>query len=80
MSDLPPDIANPDAPRTSAIDSAHPAYHLSGMGASLKDAEVRLIERALLSHNGNLSKAAISLGISRPTLYRKIESYGIKLT
>lgn len=80
MSDLPPDIANPDAPRTSAIDSAHPAYHLPGMGASLKDAEVRLIERALLSHNGNLSKAAISLGISRPTLYRKIESYGIKLT
>jgi transcriptional regulator with PAS, ATPase and Fis domain len=48
-------------------------------GASLKDAELRLIERALQAHHGNLSKAAIALGISRPTLYRKIESYGIKL-
>ncbi|MGV8988052.1 MAG: sigma-54-dependent Fis family transcriptional regulator [Cypionkella sp.] len=46
--------------------------------ASLKHAEVVLIENSLRHHHGNLSKAAIALGISRPTLYRKIQNYGIK--
>lgn len=33
--------------------------------ASRKHAEVMLIETALCSHHGNLSKVALSLGISR---------------
>jgi sigma-54 dependent transcriptional regulator, acetoin dehydrogenase operon transcriptional activator AcoR len=46
--------------------------------ASLKHAEVLLIENSLRHHHGNLSRAAVELGISRPTLYRKIQTYGIK--
>ena len=37
-----------------------------------------LIEESLRHHHGNLSKVAMTLGISRPTLYRKIQTYGIK--
>jgi transcriptional regulator of acetoin/glycerol metabolism len=44
---------------------------------SLKDAELVMIESALRAHRGNLSKTAIALGISRPTLYRKMHSHGI---
>lgn len=44
---------------------------------SLKDAEALMIETALQAHRGNLSKTAITLGISRPTLYRKMHNYGI---
>ena len=46
---------------------------------SLKHAEVIHIENSLAQHHGNISKAAIALGISRPTLYRKIQNFGIKL-
>lgn len=44
---------------------------------SLKDSEIAVIERALTSNNGNLSKTAIALGVSRPTLYRKMELHNI---
>ena len=46
---------------------------------SLKHAEVIHIENSLAQHHGNISKAAMALGISRPTLYRKIQNFGIKL-
>ena len=45
---------------------------------SLKHAEVILIENSLVNFNGNISKAAVALGISRPTLYRKIQTLGIR--
>lgn len=77
LTDLPPEITNPSAARPEPVDLALGARPVPD--ASLKDAQVRLIERALQAHHGNLSKAAIALGISRPTLYRKIETYGIKL-
>lgn len=74
LSDLPLEITNPSAAKPDPAPETRPAPD-----ASLKDAQVRLIERALQAHHGNLSKTAIALGISRPTLYRKIEAYGIKL-
>lgn len=46
---------------------------------SLKEAEIALIESVLIAHHGNLSQTAIALGISRPTLYRKIDAYKIGL-
>lgn len=51
---------------------------LQSSAASLKHAEVLLTESALQRHHGNLSKADIALGISRPTLYRKIQTHGIR--
>lgn len=45
------------------------------LGASETDREIIL--RALRSTQGNVSKAAEVIGISRRTLYRKMEKYGI---
>jgi len=49
---------------------------------SLKDvrrkAETDAIAKALVTHNYNISRAAKSLGVSRPTLYSLLSTYGIK--
>ena len=44
-------------------------------GASLGDFEHLAIKRALESSHGNLTQAARALGISRSTLYRKVQRY-----
>ena len=44
----------------------------------LDDAEREAVVEALVAERGNLSKVAQRLGISRPTLYRKIYQYGIQ--
>ena len=38
---------------------------------------VRAIMDALAGEDGNVSRAATALGISRPTLYRKMQAFGI---
>ena len=45
---------------------------------SFADAERQAIKNALAAEHGNLSKVAQRLGISRPTLYRKLEQFGIR--
>ena len=45
--------------------------------ASFADAERETLLQALGVENGNISKAARRLGISRPTLYRKLELHGL---
>lgn len=49
-------------------------------GERLEDIEARAIKAAIILHDNNLSKAAKALGIARPTLYRKIEKYGLNIT
>jgi transcriptional regulator of acetoin/glycerol metabolism len=44
---------------------------------SLDDLEQRAIKQALEAARGNLTQAARALGISRSTLYRKVERYGL---
>lgn len=44
---------------------------------NLEELEINAIENALLQSEGNMSQAAELLGISRFTLYRKIEKYGL---
>jgi two-component system NtrC family response regulator len=39
--------------------------------------ERRAIEQALKIHQGNISSAAESLGLSRPALYRRMSKHGI---
>ncbi|HUF75026.1 MAG TPA: sigma-54 dependent transcriptional regulator [Longimicrobiales bacterium] len=46
-------------------------------GRSLKSVEAELVGLTLRSTGGNKSAAARALGISRPTLHRKIAEYGI---
>ncbi len=44
----------------------------------LEEIESIAVQRSIDVASGNLTKAAASLGISRPTLYRKIKQYGLK--
>ena len=45
---------------------------------SLQDSEKELIRRALTKHRNRRKYAALELGISERTLYRKIKEYGLK--
>jgi transcriptional regulator of acetoin/glycerol metabolism len=49
----------------------------AGNGASLEQAERTTIARAIAQSHANLAEAARRLGISRSTLYRKMERYGL---
>ena len=48
------------------------------MAGDLETIEKQAIIQALADKKGNLSQVAKQLGISRPTLYRKLENYNIK--
>jgi DNA-binding NtrC family response regulator len=68
----------PRAPRaavsqTSASGSMF--IEITPVGLSLEDAERQLIEATLVLANGNQSRAARMLGISRSTLFRKCQRY-----
>ncbi len=45
---------------------------------SLEEKEIELIKKALEKHNGKRKYAALDLGISERTLYRKIKEYSIE--
>ncbi|HLF35706.1 MAG TPA: sigma-54 dependent transcriptional regulator [Cyclobacteriaceae bacterium] len=45
---------------------------------TLEEMEKRTIERSININRGNLSKVAAELGITRATLYRKLERYGLE--
>lgn len=52
--------------------------NLPDVGAmSLEDIEISMIKKALSYHDNNINKAAESLGLSRYSLYRRMEKYGI---
>jgi len=44
---------------------------------SIEDVESLLIRKALARYNGNVSRAAEALGLSRSALYRRIQRYGL---
>jgi DNA-binding NtrC family response regulator len=67
-------------PRHLRLDPRGEARRESGEGRGrLEQAERREIERALAASRGVITDAAESLGISRSTLYNKIEQFGIEL-
>ncbi|MDZ7713061.1 MAG: sigma-54-dependent Fis family transcriptional regulator [Rhodovibrio sp.] len=73
MSDLPQEIRVETPPQTPAGQPIVPE------GCSrLKDSEKAMILEAIDVHRGNLSRVAATLGITRPTLYRKLKLYGIQ--
>jgi len=59
-------------------ESSPPAEPGQTGGASLADVERDHIESVLREMNGNITKAAASLGIDRRTLQRKLRTYGIE--
>ena len=44
---------------------------------NLDEVEKSAVAKALQLHNGNISKAADELGLTRASLYRRMEKYGI---
>lgn len=49
-------------------------------GATLEDLETAAIAEAVRKYDGNLSRVAAALGITRQSLYRKIEKHGIDIS
>ena len=78
LTDLPREVMAPTRPNGAQFQADHAQDQRLARALSLKHAEVMLIESSLAHHNGNISKSALALGISRPTLYRKIETLGIR--
>jgi transcriptional regulator of acetoin/glycerol metabolism len=77
LQDLPGEISAGDR-HNMTMHSDHPAAMLEAPVCTFEDAECQAIKNALAAENGNLSKVALRLGISRPTLYRKLGQYGIR--
>ncbi len=73
VSDLPNEISEPE---TVDFLTGGPLGATSG-SLDLDGVESIAIQRAIDQENGNLTKVAQSLGISRPTLYRKIRQYNL---
>lgn len=53
------------------------AERRAGAPLNLEALERRAIERALALHEGNVSRAAVVLGLTRPALYRRMERHGL---
>ena len=56
-------------------DTQSDTIHTSNM--NLEETEKMLIRKVVDKHGGNISKAAKELGLTRASLYRRIEKYGI---
>jgi len=76
--DLPDEINQRSLPSGQGFASgSEKAFSQSGSGSdlSLKEMEKITIMQALLQSENNISEAALTLGMSRSTLYRKIKTY-----
>ncbi|MGY3670613.1 MULTISPECIES: sigma-54-dependent Fis family transcriptional regulator [unclassified Marinovum] len=72
--DLPPEIvANFEGSDEDSLE-----HILGGHSGDLESIEASAIRRTIVAENGNLTKVAQVLGISRPTLYRKMNRYRIR--
>ena len=67
----------PGIGRSSPTDSSGGVIAIPAAGRSLRSVEAELVRVTLQITHGNKSAAARVLGVSRPTLHRKIEEYGI---
>ena len=65
------------APATGASLSPGDFPLAGSSAASLEAIERQTIADTLARHNGNISRAAAALGITRQTLYRKLAKYGL---
>lgn len=76
--DLPAELRRDDDEPSPEVDSLETI--LSGHSGDLESIEESAIRRTILAEKGNLTRVAAILGISRPTLYRKIRQYQINRT
>lgn len=71
LTHVPDRLCKSEKPLVSSSHSALPLMTLAAM-------EEQLIREALRVHSGDMQTAAATLGISRATLYRKTELYGLR--
>ncbi|MGE0536152.1 MAG: sigma-54-dependent transcriptional regulator [Pirellulales bacterium] len=74
VDDLPEDVLRAPA-ELPTTETAHHAADSSPETCNLKELEASALRRALDEHQGNRSRAARALGISRRSLYRLLEKY-----
>jgi DNA-binding NtrC family response regulator len=54
------------------------ALQLPGVGTiTLEEMEIEMIKRAMEFHKNKIAKAAVSLGLTRSALYRRLDKYNI---
>ncbi len=58
-------------------DEGNGAVRLGVDGMTLEQVEKHMIENALSQHQGNISRVAKALGLSRTALYRRLERHGL---
>jgi transcriptional regulator of acetoin/glycerol metabolism len=74
MEHLPEDFLDDDAPLTIRPEVAlQSATVVAAAAGRLEDVELLTIQKALDEHRGNVSAAARILGVSRNTIYRKLQ-------
>jgi len=78
IGDLPADITELPADSPALLEAPTAKAGMDTPVFSFEEAERQAIRNALAAEGGNLSKVAQRLGISRPTLYRKLEQFGIR--
>lgn len=78
LGDLPLDMVEPPHDHVAILSAPDVSSQAEKPVLTFEDAERQAIRNALVAEGGNLSKVARRLGVSRPTLYRKLEHFGIK--
>jgi transcriptional regulator of acetoin/glycerol metabolism len=71
-------IASRDLPPSVRGGSAGDLKLLQGKDLTVKDAEKQLIVRALKETDGNRTRAAQKIGMSRRTFHRKLHEYQLE--
>jgi DNA-binding NtrC family response regulator len=71
-------LALRDVPLNIREQQGRPGGARPGTETTIEDAERSMIVKALKNHGGNRSRAAEQLGISRRTLHRKINEFGLR--
>lgn len=70
--------STPQAPHTNGFVEAEEINEAETESLNLNDLGRQMVEKALERNGGNRKKAAIELGISDRTLYRRIKQYGLE--
>jgi DNA-binding NtrC family response regulator len=67
------------SPADLGLEQRNSSRHLLTLAESRAQAEKEAILHCLRQTKGNISKAAVQLGVSRPTLYRLMEKYNVSI-
>ncbi|SCB40439.1 Transcriptional regulator of acetoin/glycerol metabolism [Rhizobium hainanense] len=78
VADLPREITSPQECVTPVVKSFPVGKMRTENPCNVGNAEEQALREALSVEHGNLSRVALKLKISRPTLYRKLDQFGIR--